>query len=173
MLGSIDRLEAALVGVRLGLGLGARVFSHPTPSALVRTTQALLSTGFKLPAKNILLSVQHSMFDDMVHVGHDLHQLGYHLHATDLTHDYFKDKGVPTTLVKFPGAEVYAQLSFSQAMMADSKYIHTAFEHVKPGTLFLYLDYVVGHRRFRDKLEPFSTAVVKVLLGKRGAEGQT
>lgn len=49
------------------------------------------------------------MFDDMVHVGHDLHQLGYHLHATDLTHNFFKEKGVPTTLVKFPGAEVPMQ----------------------------------------------------------------
>lgn len=76
------------------------------PSARIQSAQALLSTGFKLPAKNILLSVQESMFDDMVHVAHDLHELGYHIHATDSTHDFLKDKGVPATLVKFPGGEV-------------------------------------------------------------------
>lgn len=46
------------------------------------------------------------MFDDMVHVAHDLHLLGYHIHATDSTHDFLKDKGVPATLVKFPGGQV-------------------------------------------------------------------
>lgn len=44
------------------------------------------------------------MFDDMVHVAHDLNDLGYHLHATDSTHDFLADKGVKSTLVRFPGA---------------------------------------------------------------------
>lgn len=55
-----------------------------------------------MPAKNLLLSVQESMFDDMVHVAHDLSQLGYKIHATDSTHEYLRDKGVEATLVKFP-----------------------------------------------------------------------
>ncbi|CAB1117947.1 unnamed protein product [Ectocarpus sp. CCAP 1310/34] len=67
--------------------------------------KALLSTGFKLPAKNILLSVQESMHDDMVHLAHDLHELGYHIHATDGTYDSLKDKGVPATLLQFPGGQ--------------------------------------------------------------------
>ncbi len=59
-----------------------------------------------MPAKNILLSVQESMFDDMVHVAYDLRELGYHIHATDSTHDFLEDKGVPSTLVQFPGGTV-------------------------------------------------------------------
>lgn len=70
--------------------------------------KALLSTGFKLPAKNILLSVQESMFDDMVHVAHDLNALGYHLYATESTHDFLQDKGVKATLAKFPAKNVRA-----------------------------------------------------------------
>lgn len=48
------------------------------------------------------------MFDDMVHVAFDLNELGYHIHATDSTHDFLTDKGVAATLVKFPGGEVGA-----------------------------------------------------------------
>lgn len=68
--------------------------------------QALLSTGFKMPAKNILLSVQEKMFDVMVHVAHDLNMLGFNLYATESTHDYLQDKGVASTLVRFPGKNV-------------------------------------------------------------------
>lgn len=46
------------------------------------------------------------MFDDMVHVAHDLHTLGYHLYATESTHDFLQDKGVKATLVKFPTENV-------------------------------------------------------------------
>lgn len=59
-----------------------------------------------MPAKNILLSVQEKMFDEMVHVAHDLTQLGYNLYATESTHEYLQDKGVSSTLVKFPGEGV-------------------------------------------------------------------
>lgn len=65
-----------------------------------------------MPAKNILLSVQESMCDDMVHIAYDLHQLGYHIHATDSTHDFLQGKGVPATLLKFPGGQVWWILSF-------------------------------------------------------------
>lgn len=53
--------------------------------------------------------------DDMVHVAYDLHQLGYHIHATDSTHDFLKDKGVPATLVKFPGGQVWYLGVYSRA----------------------------------------------------------
>ena len=46
------------------------------------------------------------MFDDMVHVAHDLTKLGYKLYATDSTHDYLMDKGVEASLVQFPGGDV-------------------------------------------------------------------
>lgn len=48
------------------------------------------------------------MFDEMVHVAHDLQILGYHLYATESTYDYLSDKGVQSTLVRFPGKQVCA-----------------------------------------------------------------
>ncbi|CAM9789363.1 unnamed protein product, partial [Phaeothamnion confervicola] len=67
--------------------------------------KALLSTGFKLPQKGILLSVQSSLFDDMTHVAFELQRMGYPLFATESTHDYLQDKGVASTLLHFPSSD--------------------------------------------------------------------
>ncbi|CAM9447351.1 unnamed protein product, partial [Choristocarpus tenellus] len=101
---SFTRLRGAdpVLGVEMSSTGEVACFGANKEEAFLK---ALLSTGFKIPEKNILLSVQHSMFDDIVHVGHDLHKLGYNLFATELTHDYLEDKGVPSTLVRFPSAQ--------------------------------------------------------------------
>ncbi|CAN0091658.1 unnamed protein product, partial [Hapterophycus canaliculatus] len=101
---SFTRLRGAdpVVGVEMASTGEVACFGVNKEEAFLK---ALLSTGFKLPAKNILLSVQESMCDDMVHVAYDLNELGYHIHATDGTHDFLRDKGVGSTLVKFPGGE--------------------------------------------------------------------
>merc|ERR1712023_415625 len=64
--------------------------------------KALLSTGFKLPEKKILLSVQEGLQDRMVHSMWALHELDYELFATEKTHAFLNSKGVPSTLVAFP-----------------------------------------------------------------------
>lgn len=70
-----------------------------------------------MPAKNILLSVQESMFDDMVHVAHDLTLLGYNLYATELTQEYLSDKGVKATLLTFPGDKVCCLFSLRRCLV--------------------------------------------------------
>lgn len=64
--------------------------------------KALLSTGFKMPKKNILLSVQSTLEDDMTHSAYQLHELGYNLFATKATADVLQKNGVPCTVVGYP-----------------------------------------------------------------------
>lgn len=62
-----------------------------------------------MPQKNILLTAQDSMFDDIVPVAHDLALLGYNIFATQSTQEYLHDKGVKATLLSFPG-EIVSRL---------------------------------------------------------------
>lgn len=64
--------------------------------------KALLSTGFKMPKKNILLSVQASLEDTMTHSAYQLHELGYNLFATKATGEVLQKNGVPCTIVGYP-----------------------------------------------------------------------
>lgn len=64
--------------------------------------KALLSTGFEMPKKNILLSVQSSLENEMTHSGFQLHELGYKLFATKATAEVLQKNGVPCTIVGYP-----------------------------------------------------------------------
>ena len=64
--------------------------------------KSLLSTGFKMPKKNILLSVQSSLENDMTHSAYQLHELGYNLFATKATGEVLQKNGVPCTIVGYP-----------------------------------------------------------------------
>jgi len=64
--------------------------------------KALLSTGFKMPKKNILLSVQSSLENDITHSAYQLHELGYKLFATKATGEVLEKNGIPCTIVGYP-----------------------------------------------------------------------
>ena len=64
--------------------------------------KALLSTGFKLPEKNILISVQGDMQDKFTHSAWQLHELGYKLYATEKTAEVLKKNQVPCEVVAYP-----------------------------------------------------------------------
>ncbi len=64
--------------------------------------KSLLSTGFKMPKKNILISVQDSLVDEATHAAYQLHELGYTLYATKKTADALEKNQVPCTLVGYP-----------------------------------------------------------------------
>ena len=64
--------------------------------------KALLSTGFKLPKKNVLLSVQDSLGDEMTHCAYQLHELGYNLFATKKTAEMLEKNRVPCQVVGYP-----------------------------------------------------------------------
>jgi carbamoyl-phosphate synthase (ammonia) len=67
--------------------------------------KALLSTGFQLPKKNILVSVQGTLQDEFTHSAYQLHELGYTLYATKTTADILTKNRVPCKLVSYPTEE--------------------------------------------------------------------
>lgn len=64
--------------------------------------KALLSTGFQLPKKNILISAQESLQDDMTHCAWQLHELGYNIYATRKTAEILTKNKVPCKVVAYP-----------------------------------------------------------------------
>lgn len=64
--------------------------------------KALLSTNFKMPEKNILVSVQDELQDDFTHCAYQLHELGYKLFATPRTAATLEKNRVPCQVVAYP-----------------------------------------------------------------------
>jgi len=64
--------------------------------------KSLLSTGFKMPKKNILISVQESLSDEMTHHAYQLHELGYNLFGTPATAERLQKNGVPCEILGYP-----------------------------------------------------------------------
>ena len=69
--------------------------------------KALISTGFKLPKRNILLSFgKQSDKLEMLPSVKQLHRLGYKLYGTSGTADYYKDlHGIPVQFLEILGSE--------------------------------------------------------------------
>ena len=62
----------------------------------------MLSTNFKIPEKNVLLTFHESLQDEMVHSAWKLHEMGYKLYATRSTHNFLAEHQVPSTLAYPP-----------------------------------------------------------------------
>jgi carbamoyl-phosphate synthase (ammonia) len=67
--------------------------------------KALLSTGFKMPKKNIMVSVQASLQDDFTHSAWQFHEMGYTMYATNATYEVLKANNVPCKNVAYPTEE--------------------------------------------------------------------
>ena len=82
--------------------------------------KSLLSTGFELPEKNILLSVQERYQGEIVHAAHDLAEMGYSLFATRRTHAFLEAHDIPSTRVAYPSeAEDGAAMPNAVEMLKD------------------------------------------------------
>jgi carbamoyl-phosphate synthase (ammonia) len=64
--------------------------------------KSLISTGFQMPKKNILFSVQASLTDDATHCAYQLHELGYKIYATRATAEALQKNHVPCEVVAYP-----------------------------------------------------------------------
>eukprot|EP00934_Nitzschia_sp_Nitz4_P008454 Nitzschia sp. Nitz4//scaffold7_size249615//193132//197941//NITZ4_001201-RA/size249615-augustus-gene-0.14-mRNA-1//1//CDS//3329558514//8444//frame0 len=72
--------------------------------------KSLLSTGFKMPNRNVMVSVQESLQDKFTHSAWQLHELGYTLYATKNTAEILKKNRVPCVAVAYPTEEGSADL---------------------------------------------------------------
>ncbi|XP_051564917.1 carbamoyl-phosphate synthase [ammonia], mitochondrial isoform X1 [Myxocyprinus asiaticus] len=67
--------------------------------------KAMLSTGFKLPRKGILIGIQHSFRPNFLSTAHQLHEEGFKLYATEGTSAWLNANDVPTIPVTWPSHE--------------------------------------------------------------------
>ncbi|KAI6984804.1 hypothetical protein KC329_g7423, partial [Hortaea werneckii] len=102
---SFSRLSGAdpVMGVEMASTGEVACFGRTKYEAYIK---GLVSTGFKLPKKNILLSI--GSFKDkmeMLPAVQSLHKLGYKLFATAGTADFFEEHGIPVQFLEALGDE--------------------------------------------------------------------
>uniref|UniRef100_A0A8C5MI80 Carbamoyl-phosphate synthase [ammonia], mitochondrial n=1 Tax=Leptobrachium leishanense TaxID=445787 RepID=A0A8C5MI80_9ANUR len=67
--------------------------------------KAMISTGFKLPQKGILIGIQHSFRPHFLGTAHQLQEEGFKLYATEATATWLNVNDVPATPVAWPSQE--------------------------------------------------------------------
>ena len=98
---SFTRLRGAdpILGVEMASTGEVACFGANKEEAFLK---ALLSTGFPMPEKNVLLSANSALMDEITHCAWQLHELGYNLYATKATAETLKENGVPVTVLGYP-----------------------------------------------------------------------
>ncbi|CAH3195811.1 unnamed protein product, partial [Porites evermanni] len=64
--------------------------------------KALMSTGFRLPKKGILIGIQQSLQPKFLPTANKLHKLGFTLYATEATSQYLNEHNIPAQPVEWP-----------------------------------------------------------------------
>ncbi|XP_040295619.1 carbamoyl-phosphate synthase [ammonia], mitochondrial [Bufo bufo] len=67
--------------------------------------KAMISTGFKLPQKGILIGIQHSFRPHFLGTAQQLKEEGFKLYATEATADWLNANDIPATAVAWPSQE--------------------------------------------------------------------
>lgn len=102
---SFSRLQKAdpVLGVDMASTGEVGCIGEDTSCAILKS---MLSVGYKVPKKNILLSTGTAKDKvDMLAAAHLLHDKGYNLFATGGTHKTLTDNGISNTLVYWPSEE--------------------------------------------------------------------
>ncbi|KAF1993390.1 carbamoyl-phosphate synth [Amniculicola lignicola CBS 123094] len=136
---SFSRLSGAdpVLGVEMASTGEVACFGRTKYEAYIK---ALISTGFKLPNKNILLSI--GSFKDkleMLSSIETLHKLGYNLFATAGTADYIQEHGIPVKFLEvLPTGEEYD----------EQKPEYSLTQHLSNNLIDLYIN-LPSSNRFR------------------------
>jgi carbamoyl-phosphate synthase (ammonia) len=98
---SFTRLRGAdpVLGVEMASTGEVACFGATKEEAFLK---ALLSTNFKLPDKNILVSIQEELQDEMTHQLYQLYELGFTLYATKKTAAVLEKNMVPCLVAGYP-----------------------------------------------------------------------
>ena len=135
---SFSRLSGAdpVLGVEMASTGEVACFGRTKYEAYIK---ALLSTGIRLPKKNILLSI--GSFKDKVEMlpsVERLHKIGYKLFATAGTADYLQEHGIPVKFLESLGA----------ADDGDQKPEYSLTQHLSNNLIDLYIN-LPSNNRFR------------------------
>ena len=106
---SFNRLQNAdpVLGVDMASTGEVGCLGEDTQCAILK---AMLSVGYRIPKKNILLSTGDAKQKvEMLSVAHLLQQKGYSLFATGGTSRYLTENGIPNTLVYWPNEKSQPQ----------------------------------------------------------------
>ncbi|KAI9829844.1 MAG: hypothetical protein M1819_005942 [Sarea resinae] len=134
---SFSRLSGAdpVLGVEMASTGEVACFGRDKYEAYLK---ALLSTGFRLPNRNILLSI--GSFKDkmeMLPSVAKLHKMGYKIFATAGTADYFQEHGIPTQFLEVLAGEE-----------DDQKSEYSLTQHLANNLIDLYIN-LPSSNRFR------------------------
>lgn len=126
---SFSRLSGAdpVLGVEMASTGEVACFGRDRYEAYLKAT---ISTGFKLPEKNILLSI--GSFKDKVEMLpsiRKMHQMGYNLFATSGTADFLEEHGVPAKFLEVLGHEE-----------KDQKSEYSLTQHLASNMIDLYIN---------------------------------
>lgn len=144
---SFSRLGGAdpVLGVEMASTGEVACFGRTKFEAYIK---ALISTGFKLPKKNILLSI--GGFKDKVEMLpsiEKLHKMGYTLFATASTADYIREHGIPVKFVEALGGN-------EDDMKQKAEY--NLNRHLSSNLIDLYIN-LPSNNRFRRPANYIST----------------
>jgi carbamoyl-phosphate synthase/aspartate carbamoyltransferase len=136
---SFSRLSGAdpVLGVEMASTGEVACFGRTKYEAYIK---ALISTGFKLPRKNILLSI--GSFKDkleMLPSIERLHKLGYNLFATAGTADYIQEHGIPVKFLEILGSHYRDD---------DQKSKYSLTQHLSNNLIDLYIN-LPSNNRYR------------------------
>lgn len=102
---SFSRLQKAdpVLGVDMASTGEVGCIGYDTSEAILKS---MLSVGYQIPKKNILLSTGSAkQKTDMLEAAALLHSKGYNLYATSGTHQFLNDNGIPAIKVYWPSEE--------------------------------------------------------------------
>lgn len=134
---SFSRLSGAdpVLGVEMASTGEVACFGRDRFEAYIKAT---ISTGFKLPEKNILLSI--GSFKDKMEIlpsVRKLHQLGYNLFATAGTADFLEEHGIKVKFLEVLGSDD-----------KDQKQEYSLTQHLANNKIDLYIN-LPSSNRFR------------------------
>ncbi|AMD19125.1 HBR224Wp [Eremothecium sinecaudum] len=133
---SFPRLAGAdpVLGVEMASTGEVATFGHSKYEAYLKS---LLSTGFKLPKKNVLLSIgSYKEKQEMLPSVEKLYNMGYKLFATAGTADFLSEHGIPVQYLEF--------LNDGD----DEKYEYSLTQHLANNKIDLYIN-LPSANRFR------------------------
>ncbi|XP_065052232.1 carbamoyl-phosphate synthase [ammonia], mitochondrial-like [Rhopilema esculentum] len=126
--------------------------------------KALMSTGFKIPKKNIMIGIQQSFQPKFLPTANALHKLGYTLYGTVATAAYLKEHNIPAITVGWPLHEETPNLP-SATRLIQNKEIDMVINLPNQSTKYVKDNYLI-RRAAIDSGTPLVTNfnVVKLLV---------